>query len=70
LKPVEILKTEFEALLQGVLPDNAIVYCGSGVTSCHHLLAMDIAGLKGARLYVGSWSEWIRDPAHPIATVE
>jgi thiosulfate/3-mercaptopyruvate sulfurtransferase len=70
LKPVEILKIEFKALFQGVSPDNAIVYCGSGVTSCHHLLAMDIAGLKGARLYVGSWSEWIRDPAHPIATVE
>jgi len=70
MKPAEILKSEFEALLQNIPPDKAIVYCGSGVTSCHHLLAMELAGLKGARLYAGSWSEWIRDPAHPIATVE
>ena len=41
--------------------------CGSGVTACHNLLALEAAGLPGARLYAGSWSEWIRDPAHPIA---
>jgi thiosulfate/3-mercaptopyruvate sulfurtransferase len=70
MKPAEILKTEFEALLQNIPPDKAIVYCGSGVTSCYHLLAMEFAGLKGTRLYAGSWSEWIRDPAHPIATDE
>jgi thiosulfate/3-mercaptopyruvate sulfurtransferase len=40
--------------------------CGSGVTACHLLLAMDVAGLAGGRLYAGSWSEWIRDPARPI----
>jgi thiosulfate/3-mercaptopyruvate sulfurtransferase len=67
LKSAEILKNEFAALLHGRSPENVIVYCGSGVTSCHHLLAMEIAGLPGARLYVGSWSEWIRDPAHPVA---
>jgi len=39
--------------------------CGSGVAACHNLLAMEIAGLKGARLYAGSWSEWIADPARP-----
>ena len=44
----------------------AIVHtCGSGVAACHNLLAMEIAGLKGARLYAGSWSEWIADPARP-----
>jgi thiosulfate/3-mercaptopyruvate sulfurtransferase len=42
--------------------------CGSGVTACHNLLAMEHAGLAGSRLYVGSWSEWITDPKRPIAT--
>ncbi|MCX8023718.1 MAG: sulfurtransferase [Thermanaerothrix sp.] len=62
------LREEFTALLSDTPPDKVVVYCGSGVTSCHHLLAMEIAGLRGARLYVGSWSEWICDPSHPIAT--
>jgi thiosulfate/3-mercaptopyruvate sulfurtransferase len=70
LKPAELLRFEFDTLLQGRSPENVIVYCGSGVTSCHHLVAMEAAGLPGARLYAGSWSEWIRDPAHPIATGE
>ncbi len=44
-----------------------IAMCGSGVTACHNLLALEAAGLPGARLYAGSWSEWIRDPARPVA---
>lgn len=48
--------------------DGAIVYCGSGVTACHDLLAMDVAGIAGGRLYPGSWSEWSSDPERPIAT--
>jgi thiosulfate/3-mercaptopyruvate sulfurtransferase len=44
----------------------AIAMCGSCVTACHNLLALEIAGLPGARLYAGSWSEWIRDPARPV----
>ncbi len=66
----EILREQFLQILNGVSPDHTIVYCGSGVTSCFHLLAMEMAGLKGARLYPGSWSEWIRDPRRPIARLE
>ncbi len=47
-----------------------IAMCGSGVTACHNLLALAIAGLPGGRLYAGSWSEWIRDPARPVARGE
>jgi thiosulfate/3-mercaptopyruvate sulfurtransferase len=42
--------------------------CGSGVTACHNLLAMEVAGLHGAALYPGSWSEWCANPARPVAT--
>lgn len=63
----DVLKTEFLSLLGNVKPQNTVVYCGSGVTSCHNILAMEVAGMSGARLYVGSWSEWIRDPDHPVA---
>ncbi len=66
-KPPEELRKEFTALLDGAEPQNAIVYCGSGVTSIHHLLAMEAAGLPGAKLFVGSWSQWIRDPQRPVA---
>ncbi|MGH8204807.1 MAG: sulfurtransferase, partial [Steroidobacteraceae bacterium] len=47
-----------------------ICMCGSGVTACHGLLALEAAGIDGARLYAGSWSEWIRDPARPVARGE
>ena len=61
------LADEFRALLDGTPPERAMVMCGSGVTACHHLLAMERAGLRGARLFTGSWSGWISDPARPIA---
>jgi thiosulfate/3-mercaptopyruvate sulfurtransferase len=62
------LRERFAKTLEGAPPDAAICMCGSGVTACHNLLAMEVAGLQGARLYAGSWSEWIRDPKRPIAT--
>jgi thiosulfate/3-mercaptopyruvate sulfurtransferase len=65
--PVE-LAAEFRALTQGYAPEDVIVMCGSGVTACHHLLAMERAGLPGAKLFTGSWSGWISDPSRPIAT--
>ncbi len=64
-KSADVLKAEFQSLLDGIAPENVIVYCGSGVTSCHLLVAMEVAGIKGARLYAGSWSEWCRNPARP-----
>lgn len=66
-KPAGQLRREFEALLADRPPHQVIHHCGSGVTACHNLLAMEIAGLGGSRLYPGSWSEWCTDPARPIA---
>lgn len=66
--PADQLKEEFNQLIAGIPPEKIIIYCGSGVTSCHHLVAMAIAGLPQPRLYAGSWSEWIRNPSHEIAT--
>lgn len=62
------LAQAFGAVLGNIAARDVVHMCGSGVTACHNLLAMEIAGLTGSRLYPGSWSEWIRDPARPIAT--
>jgi thiosulfate/3-mercaptopyruvate sulfurtransferase len=67
-KSPEQLRIEFRLLLGGNSPEKIVSQCGSGVTACHNLLAMEIAGLAGGRLYAGSWSEWIADPSRPRAT--
>jgi thiosulfate/3-mercaptopyruvate sulfurtransferase len=67
-KPVATLRAEFEAALGEVASSDIVHYCGSGVSACHNLLAMEIAGLGGSRLYPGSWSEWIADRSRPVAT--
>lgn len=66
--PQEQLRTQFEQLLDGRRPEQVVMYCGSGVTACHNLLAMEHAGLAGARLYPGSWSEWSSDARREIET--
>jgi len=66
-KPAELLRAEFDAQLGGAPLSSVVHQCGSGVTACHNLLAMEVAGLLGSRLYPGSWSEWVADPARPVA---
>jgi len=66
--PSQVLRDALAASLDGVAPESTIVYCGSGVTACHMLLSLEHAGLTGARLYPGSWSEWSGDPSRPVAT--
>ena len=67
-KPAETLRDEFAAVLGAHPAEEVVLQCGSGVTACHNALAMEVAGLPGARLYAGSWSQWIGDPARPVAT--
>ena len=66
-KPAALLRAEYLALMAGAVPAQVVAQCGSGVSACLDLLAMEIAGLHGARLYAGSWSEWCSDPARPVA---
>lgn len=66
-RPAAELRRAFLDLLAGVDPRQAVMQCGSGVSACHNLLSMEIAGLSGARLYAGSWSEWCSDPLRPVA---
>ncbi|OHC61415.1 MAG: 3-mercaptopyruvate sulfurtransferase [Rhodocyclales bacterium RIFCSPLOWO2_02_FULL_63_24] len=66
-KPVAELRAEFTELLAGRPALRVVQQCGSGVTACHNLLAMELAGLSGSKLYPGSWSEWCADPSRPVA---
>jgi thiosulfate/3-mercaptopyruvate sulfurtransferase len=66
LPPAE-LRRLWQQRLAGREPKEVAAMCGSGVTACHNLLSLEVAGLSGAKLYAGSWSEWIRDPTRPVA---
>ena len=66
-KPASTLRAEFEALLAGRDPASVVHQCGSGVSALPNLLAMEVAGFAPTRLFAGSWSEWCRDPARPVA---
>ncbi|MGG4606406.1 sulfurtransferase [Paenalcaligenes sp. Me131] len=66
-KPVLALRAEFASLLAGRPADQVVHQCGSGITACHNLFAMELAGMNGSKLYPGSWSEWVSDPSRPVA---
>jgi len=67
-KPARELADAFRALFAAHAPENVVHMCGSGVTACHNILAMEHAGLHGSRLFAPSWSGWISDPARPVST--
>ena len=67
-KPASVLREEYLSMIGDLDPMTVVHACGSGVTACHNLLAMEIAGLPGSALYAGSWSEWCSDPSRPVAT--
>ncbi len=69
-KSAHDLRSEFESMLGTLTPAQTTHQCGSGVTACHSVFAMELAGLRGSALYGGSWSEWIADRSRPIATGE
>lgn len=68
LLPPEILRGKFTEVIGDATPEQVVMYCGSGVTACHNLLAMEHAGLRGPKLFPGSWSEWSADADKPIET--
>lgn len=70
LSAPEELRELYLAQMGAVPSDQVVLMCGSGVTACHNILAMEHAGLPGAKLYVGSWSQWITDPSRPVARDE
>ena len=69
-KDADDLQTQWAPILEGRDPKDVVVYCGSGVTACHNLLALEHAGIHGVKIFPGSWSEWSADPSRPVATTD
>lgn len=69
-RPAEEIRREFETLVAGRAPERVGHQCGSGITACANIFAMEYAGLAGSKLYAGSWSEWVADPSRPVAKGE
>lgn len=67
-KSPEELRAQWQPVLNDRDPHDVVLYCGSGVTACHNLLALEHAGVSGARIFPGSWSEWCADPRRPVET--
>ena len=67
-KSPDELKAQWDPVLKGRNPKDVVVYCGSGVTACHNLLALEHAGIHGVKIFPGSWSEWSADPSRPVST--
>jgi len=68
LRPAADLRAALQPLLGSHAPEQVVLMCGSGVTACHLLLALEVAGLSGARIYADSWSGWVDDSSRPVAT--
>jgi thiosulfate/3-mercaptopyruvate sulfurtransferase len=68
MRPADALRADFERVLGDRSADQVVMYCGSGITACQNLLAMEHAGLRGMKLFAGSWSEWESDPKRPVET--
>ncbi|WP_407654202.1 sulfurtransferase [Alcaligenes phenolicus] len=66
-KPADQLRQEFQDLLGAISAEMVVHQCGSGITACHNLFAMELAGLSGSSIYPGSWSEWVSDASRPVA---
>ena len=69
-KDKEELIHNFNKIAHDLKGKEIISMCGSGITACHNILALEIAGIKNAKLYVGSWSEWITDPNRTVVTIK
>jgi thiosulfate/3-mercaptopyruvate sulfurtransferase len=68
LRTPEDLRARFAPFVNGIAPEHIVCYCGSGVQACHNLLALEHAGVSGAKLYPGSWSQWVSDRSRPVET--